>query len=127
VNWEQAGICAVQWSSRKERKSHEEVFSQVQRLSSSHQHSLNLPGRKARPAFSRTPMHLLKQQHLTTCRQTSLVAMIFRKEFRPLIIVLAAMAVGLVVKEIKLHRHTRPGQNSNPPQLSIGSTGWLGG
>jgi hypothetical protein len=99
VNWEQAGICAVQWSSRKERKSHEEVFSQVQRLSSSHQHSLNLPGRKARPAFSRTLMHLLKQQHLTTCRQTSLVAMIFREEFRRLIIVLAAMAVGLVVKE----------------------------
>jgi hypothetical protein len=44
-------------------------------------------------------MHLLKQQHLTTCRQTSLVAMIFREEFRRLIIVLAAMAVGLVVKE----------------------------
>jgi hypothetical protein len=39
--------------------------------------------------------------------------MIFREEFRPLIILLAAMALGLVVKEMKLSRNTTLGQNSN--------------
>jgi hypothetical protein len=45
--------------------------------------------------------------------QLALVGMIFREEFRPLIILLAAMALGLVVKEMKLSRNITLGQNSN--------------
>jgi hypothetical protein len=48
--------------------------------------------------------------------------MIFQEQFRPLVILLAAMAVGLVVKEMKLSRHTSLGENSNLPTASDRST-----
>jgi hypothetical protein len=48
--------------------------------------------------------------------------MIFQEEFRPLVILLAAMAVGLVVKEVKLSRHTSLGEDSNSPAASDRST-----
>ena len=54
--------------------------------------------------------------------QLALVRMIFREEFRPLVILLAAMAMGLVVKEMKLSRHASVGQNSNLPNTSDRST-----
>jgi hypothetical protein len=61
-------------------------------------------------------------------QQLALVPIIFREEFRLLTILLAAMAVGLVVKEIKLSRHTSLGQNSTAPAASNGwIVGWADG